>query len=225
MRVDSPFFIAIGPPKTGTTWLYATLQEHPDVFLPYDKEIRYFWARQFLGQVRLRDKLLGSHWHFREKRKILTRKLLRQVENVLKLRFRPTELAWYFRYFFHDNTDAWYQSLFDPDRLSGDITPKYCELDDVEIEHIKELNPGTKVIISMRDPVDREWSRAKMNLLQRKGMGDHTEIDPQLFLKEFGDPVQHATNDYVTLVERWKAHFSPENVFGRKVFQGRVVTG
>jgi Sulfotransferase domain len=35
-------FVGIGAPKSGTKWLWARLREHPDLFLPDEKELYYF---------------------------------------------------------------------------------------------------------------------------------------------------------------------------------------
>ena len=48
---SKPDFIAIGPPKTGTTWIYRNLDLHPEVWMPPDKEIRHFWERALTGNV------------------------------------------------------------------------------------------------------------------------------------------------------------------------------
>lgn len=37
-----PDFIGIGAQKSGTTWLYEKLRQHPDVYLPSQKELHYF---------------------------------------------------------------------------------------------------------------------------------------------------------------------------------------
>ena len=37
-----PDFLIIGPQRTGTTWLHRNLKEHPQVFVPFQKEIYYF---------------------------------------------------------------------------------------------------------------------------------------------------------------------------------------
>jgi len=37
-----PNFLVIGAEKAGTTWLYDTLKQHPDIFLPDTKELSYF---------------------------------------------------------------------------------------------------------------------------------------------------------------------------------------
>jgi hypothetical protein len=41
-RALIPDFLVISPPKTGTTWLAKHLTEHPQVFIPPEKEVRYF---------------------------------------------------------------------------------------------------------------------------------------------------------------------------------------
>ena len=37
-----PDFLIISPPKTGTTWLAKHLASHPQIFIPPEKEVRYF---------------------------------------------------------------------------------------------------------------------------------------------------------------------------------------
>ena len=37
-----PNFLIIGAPRTGTTWLYECLKEHPQVFMPEQKELDFF---------------------------------------------------------------------------------------------------------------------------------------------------------------------------------------
>lgn len=37
-----PRFLGIGAQKSGTTWLHARLAEHPELFLPEEKELHYF---------------------------------------------------------------------------------------------------------------------------------------------------------------------------------------
>jgi hypothetical protein len=44
-----PDFIGIGTIKSGTTWLWECLRDHPQLFLPRMKEIEYFDARYALG--------------------------------------------------------------------------------------------------------------------------------------------------------------------------------
>ena len=43
-------FVVLGMPRTGTTFLYHTLQSHPSVFLPYRKEGYYFSVNFYKGE-------------------------------------------------------------------------------------------------------------------------------------------------------------------------------
>lgn len=55
-----PNFLIIGAPKAATTWIADSLREHPDVFVPQIKELRFFCGKNF-------DK--GRDWfegHFRK---------------------------------------------------------------------------------------------------------------------------------------------------------------
>lgn len=40
--MNNKYFIVIGMPRCGTTYLYHNLNNHPNVFLPYRKEVNYF---------------------------------------------------------------------------------------------------------------------------------------------------------------------------------------
>ncbi len=42
MSENLPDFICIGAQRAGTTWLYQCLKEHPAVFVPEKKEVRFF---------------------------------------------------------------------------------------------------------------------------------------------------------------------------------------
>jgi hypothetical protein len=39
---QGPDFICVGAQKSGTTWLYAQLRQHPDICMPTHKELHYF---------------------------------------------------------------------------------------------------------------------------------------------------------------------------------------
>jgi len=50
-----PDFIGIGTIKSGTTWLWQCLREHPSMFLPVMKELEYFDTRFELGEEWYRE--------------------------------------------------------------------------------------------------------------------------------------------------------------------------
>jgi hypothetical protein len=49
--MPEPNFIVIGAQKSGTTWLYRNLRQHPDIFMPPEqhKELFFFSYRYNRG--------------------------------------------------------------------------------------------------------------------------------------------------------------------------------
>ena len=186
---SKPDFIGIGPPKTGTTWIYKNLSDHPQVKMPPDKEIRYFWERHFVGKLNLRERLTSDHWHVKGRRAFHRNRFRAHLSDIAALRVNGGELFWDLKYLLGSRTDKWYASLFQQGALSGDITAKYCELPEEEIEKISRAFPRLKVLITLRDPVEREWSRAKMNLSKKPGR-PLSAIADQEFIVQFNDPPQ-----------------------------------
>ena len=127
----------------------------------------------------------------------------------MKLDFKA--LWWDLKYTYGAHTDRWYSSLFEKQAVSGDISAKYCELPDDEIVRIRTHFPELKIIITLRNPVEREWSRAKMNLCKRTGRGV-MEVSHEEFVNEFNDPPQRQANDYASLIKRWKEQFGSSQV-------------
>ncbi len=209
----SNFFISIGPPKTGTTWLYGVLNKHPEIKLPQVKEIRYFWAKEFLGKNNLFTNLFGKHWHFQIKRSTSIPTIKGSFRKILRGRkIDRKNLFWHLNYFCATQNDKWYESLFPNDAVSGDITPKYCELSDDSIKQIKNLIPDCKIIISLRDPIDREWSRVKMNLLKKHNKSDIGQVDKESVIDNFQDQFQNSANDYSKLIKRWSKFFDEDHL-------------
>lgn len=63
-----PNYLVIGVQRSATTWLFECLKEHPDIFLPNEKELHYFdenyekgagWYNEFFKN-RKKEKILGE---------------------------------------------------------------------------------------------------------------------------------------------------------------------
>jgi hypothetical protein len=206
-----PDFLGIGPPKTATSWMYAALAQHPDVTLPPIKELGYLWARAFLPDTRYLSRFTSKHWYFRTRRYQVRARFRRHTGSLFRGRLDSPALLWDLRYALLPHTDAWYSRLFDERRLSGDITPKYCELPDPHILRIRDAYPHIRIVISVRDPVEREWSRAKMNLCAKRGRRPEDVSDAE-WIAHFDSPIQAAANDYLSLYRRWTARFGEDAV-------------
>lgn len=206
------FFIYAGPPKTGSTWLFTALTNHPDVEMPLLKELKYFYIRDKVGNISLLNRLFGWRRLLWIQRKWFWRNFNRRFQKVLKA--EPDSLK-YFRfllyYFFSQWNDKWYQTLFPSDKLSGDISPNYCTLSETSIEQIKAFNPKTKIIIGLRDPVEKKWSGIKMRLLTMKGKTQISEAN-QSKLKRMLSTHSPDYDDYTLLLDKWYKHFNADQI-------------
>lgn len=218
--MNKPSFVAIGPPKTGTTWLYEMLKKHPQVELTPVKEIGYFWEKAYVGDAGLLN-LLNPYAHFRKGRRAaikkgwMTRRLKDHFNALADFKVNWSALKWDFKYFVLPHNDRWYLSLFNNKKVSGDISPCYALLPEKEIESLKNLNPDVKIIISLRDPVDRQWSRVKMKIKAiSKNENQHGNQDKDKLIEQvIEDKHNNSYFDYVEIIERWSKYFPQKNIF------------
>lgn len=202
-----PDFICIGPTKTGTTWLYHMLGLHPQVWLPPHKELCYFSEGNVVPAHSLYNVFFSRNWHYAAMRRKLSDSigLMRLRERILCESYANPR--WVYRFCFGSRSADWYTNLFlpDPKRLAGDISPSYYELPEQKIREISELNSQIKILMFLRNPIERAWSLALMVVLKNKEPGvvriDHTE-----FRKVF-DGIIHTQRSYVESIEIWKANF------------------
>lgn len=141
-----PDFLCIGQPKAGTGWLYDQLFAHPDFWMPPAKEL------SFLNQpeptmrftVHARRRRRQHRWN-RDERD--AQFLAYAREN----RRKKMDLDIYAGLF-----------AFKGEKLSGDVSPMYCLLPDEIVAKVAARFPRTKIVLIVRDPVARAWSRISM---------------------------------------------------------------
>ncbi len=118
---------------------------------------------------------------------------------------------WDLQYKEHDL--AWYESLFaraEGAKIKGEITPAYSILDMDKIDEIYDYNPDMKVFFSMRNPIDRAWSAALMEL-KRAGL-EFDQTSDQWFIKNFMSEGSLARGNYVATFENWLSIFDHHNL-------------
>ncbi len=121
-----PHFVIVGAPKCGTTSLYRYLQQHPRVFMPENKEPRFFC-----------DYNVAS-FEFGTKQ------------------FHPTIVT----------APDEYLGLFRhaaPDAILGEASTDYLSCPGVA-ERLHAWNPHAKIIVMLRDPIDRAYSEYQHSL-------------------------------------------------------------
>jgi hypothetical protein len=154
---DPLFFCGLGTQKAGTTWLAQYLHGRGDVLLPAVKELHVFdhWhiGRPFAWVPRRFEQLLqqsrGKPW---------ASGVAAECEARLGMRSSADYLAFF-------------RARLQPRHLAfGEITPSYALLPPEGLAAIRDLTPGTRAILLLRDPAARLLSEARMEA-RKKGRG------------------------------------------------------
>jgi hypothetical protein len=185
-EIDLRFFpdlLIAGPQRTGTTWLHANLRFHPQVFLAEPKELFFFSRLKTPDHPKFQSNQLDWYLSF-FRREPLWRRL---AKTAICLRRS--------------------HALYRP-RVRGEATASYAALDRDVIAEISVLNPVMKVIMMIRDPVDRAWSHAKKDLARKRQRHMEEVSDAELH-EFFNDPYQRRCARYVENCDNWAAHLRP----------------
>jgi len=182
MKTDTfPDFLGIGAARAGTTWLYANLRRHPQIWVAPVKELHYFdrsteyASPSFLATDSLLGRLFGRGQHNASWRRRLRGRIGRAF-----IELNAQRIAWDCRFFFGTYNDAWYASLFraGQGKVKGEITPSYAILDRPDVARVARLMPDVKLVYIVRNPIEQVWSwlgheaRLKGNLLSSCSVDD-----------------------------------------------------
>ena len=208
--IERKFFICAGAQKGGTTWLHKNLVSHPELSLPPRKELRYFDAIHFHDFEKLRRQRLRQF-------ALRYNSYVKSVLSGADLQPNAKELEWNFRYAVVDRenyNDDWYESLFnkcDPTKLTGEFSPNYSLLPAEGVQNMLKVAPGAKIVLILRDPVDRLWSgsvyarRSKIN-------GVPTDEDYKEIEVESCKDIQMRFSNYSRVIPIFEDTFGVENV-------------
>jgi Sulfotransferase domain len=150
MKARLPDFIAVGPQRTGTTWMHQVMAGHAG--LPASKETDFFTKNFARG------------------------------------------LDWYLE-FFRDCP---------PDLPMGEIDPNYFG-DELAADRIATMIPRCRIIVTLRDPVDRAWSSYRtMRRDAWTRAGFEETVRQNRVIRESSRYAHHLAN--------WREHFGAERV-------------
>lgn len=181
-----PNFLVVGPQRTGTTWLHQNLTPHPQIFMSREKEIYFFSS-------------LAKPHHAKH---------------------RSDNVEWYLSHFYdgpleyllkHKASLGRYRELYRP-LVRGEATASYAAMSKEQIEEITRLRADVRIILMIRDPIERAWSHAKLDLLKKPGK-TMSEVPAEEFTRFFLDPYQIACGQYSAMVSRWAAAVGRERLF------------
>lgn len=201
-----PDFYCIGAEKAGTTWIYENLSMHPQIFSPYIKEIHYFNHLYLEHHRKWTDNHRNERYtkalkFLHEKQKQSSNKDIEEkiihIENSLK----------------GELTDSWYANFFKQakrEQLCGEYSPSYGLLPSKGIKHITGLNSNAKYFIILRNPVDREISKIKMEL-QRKYLSILDELPENQLETVIIKMINEEKYNYIEILKNWYEFVDNQN--------------
>lgn len=119
---------------------------------------------------------------------------------------------------FYDRGVDWYKQLYAQftGKVAGDITPAYAILPRRRIQKVCEFNARIPIIFIMRNPIERAWSLALMNLRQLQkvhfeGENIHPEhLTDEFFRWQMNLKGSRARSNYYACLRNWFEFFSKE---------------
>lgn len=184
--VDFPDFLIVGPQRTGTTWIHESLRDHPDILWPRLKEIFFFSRLKEPNDPKFQSADLT--WYlaqFRDPPWVFAAKMLLSLRASGRL-YRP--------------------------RIRGEATASYAAMDGDLIDEVVTLNPEIRVVLMIRDPVERAWSHAKKDLVRNRGKR-FEDVPEREFEEFFRDPYQLRCARYAENVDNWAARVGEGHLF------------
>lgn len=193
--MTAPDFICIGAQKAATTWLSANLARHPEIWLPFTKELHYF------------DMLAApsaDYW-----RANFAEKLSRMIARAKAASAPPRRVA-YLESIADPAlmfTPDWYRAVFaakPAGRITGEFTPRYATLPETAIDGMLRDLPQARFIYLIRDPVDRALSNFRMQL-SRSETNTEDAAAVERFARDWLAARRFFASDYASLIPRWDA--------------------
>jgi hypothetical protein len=152
-------FLSVGAMKSGTTWLYDKLRQHPEIHFSRAKEIH------FLAHYYGHTDILSS-----VKRQHRAQVALERLSNIaINQSNRESAIAWYKVYTSEPVDFGWFASVTESLRFKTEYVADFSNLNchlstqdwhDVKSNHVDKL----RVLYILRDPIMRIWSHYKFHL-------------------------------------------------------------
>lgn len=203
MKID---FLCIGAQKSGTSWLYKNLQEIKEFSLPQVKEIHYFDRDSQYPSPTKKSfiKRISNPKHVIKALGSILKSILQGKIDKAKFVFK-----WNFAREYNDN---WYLSLFNNlEGYKGEITPSYSILNLEDIKEMHKLLPGVKLVLMLRNPIERAWShyRSDINDKFRVDVNNINSIEIIEFMKTDGQVLR---SNYLRTIKNYLEVFEEDQI-------------
>jgi hypothetical protein len=205
MALIERLFLGCGAMKAGTTWLFAMLDRHPDIFFSEEKEVHYFAQVHGIENPLCLQKRIARFQKF-------AAGLDANRYNPRWLRHR---LDWFSRWLNDPLDDEWYAAIFKrkkDQKYAADFSNLTALLDDPGWEHVRRVAGEVKVLYIMRDPLHRLWSHVKFHAQYTGKAEQLANYTPAEFEAAARAPYMWRNSEYGHIVARLKRHFNEDEL-------------
>ena len=171
--------------KSGTTWLYRQLEQHPSITFSPEKEIHYLAYRA------------GHRSHLNRAYRAGRFATARQRASDRGMTLPPAELAWYLDYLLMPRTWGWYARRFGavaPGQYCADFSNLSALLDRANWRQLAARVKELRLVYILRNPLDRIWSQLKSHYRtghEQQLLKEMVDYQPTAGLAE-DDLIQHS---------------------------------
>lgn len=209
---SGPDFIGIGAQKAATTWLDITLRLHPDIWMPPIKEL-HILDEYALSKASPAIRKCAQPW--------VRARWLRNAEAAFRSFFFANynvPIGWAPRLLFSERSIQTYHKYFPAtnEHVRGEITPAYQDLSEPIIRELHDRLPELKLVYILRNPIDRAWSHARMELLRRQRRHADT-LTTKDYIEFLSSQSVLSRGYYADIIERW-TNIYPSKQFGIWLF-------
>ena len=95
--------------------------------------------------------------------------------------------------------------------VQGEITPAYGPLDRDVIREIARFAPDVRVFFCLRNPIERAWSHALMDLVDSK-QRRFEDVEPWEFYAHFDSRGARRNGGYVSMLDNWLRVYPKEQL-------------
>jgi len=113
------------------------------------------------------------------------------------------------------NDLTWYRERFEqasgepPLPVRGEITPFYCRLPEPCVKSIANLLPNVKLLLSIRNPIERTWSQVVYDFAYHRKTPLDT-VTPGQIIRHIDRQRTILYNDYVRMIRIWSGAFGEQ---------------
>lgn len=199
-------FIGIGATKAGTTWLFDRLRDLNEFRLTpikelhyFDRDKEYYMSPDYAEITNFKNRaFFNRRWYIR---------FLKDIGRTIFQYSSLYDFKFVMKWHTSNYSDKMYASMFpnSDQKISGEITPSYSFLKLKDIQRIYKINNDLKLILLVRDPIERAWSHIRYR--KPSVLGSIDEI------KSFIDSEEQSfRGDYLQTIENYSKVFPSKSI-------------